>query len=84
MVGDTTADTGMATNAGVGLMVGVLTGAGTREQLMATGAHMTLPSVGGIPDLLQALNLLQKQEQSQNGVFQQSIPLLMKTSTPLA
>ena len=52
VVGDTTADTIMGRNAGVGWTVGVLTGTGTREQLLSTGADVVLDNVGGIPDFL--------------------------------
>ena len=38
VVGDTISDTGMAINAGAGLCVGVLTGSGTRDQLLMSGA----------------------------------------------
>ncbi|KAL3911662.1 MAG: hypothetical protein SGILL_007193 [Bacillariaceae sp.] len=55
MVGDTTADTGMALAANVGLCAGVLTGSGTEEQLLGTGAHLVVPDVGYIPDLLKVL-----------------------------
>lgn len=57
MVGDTTADTGMAKNAGAGLMVGVLTGSGTRGQLLNTGADIVLDDVGQIPDLLNSMGI---------------------------
>jgi phosphoglycolate phosphatase len=52
VVGDTTSDTGMARNAKAGLCIGVLTGSGTADQLMDTGAHVILPHVGEIPALL--------------------------------
>ena len=54
MVGDTTADTGMAVAADVGFCVGVLTGSGTTEQLLGTGADLVLDDVGHIPTLLRA------------------------------
>lgn len=54
MIGDTTADTGMARNAQAGFCVGVLTGSGTTEQLLETGAHMIVPHVGHIPSLLRS------------------------------
>lgn len=58
MVGDTTADTGMARAAQAGFCVGVLTGSGTTEQLLETGAHLILPHVGHIPALLESLEKL--------------------------
>lgn len=57
VVGDTTSDTGMAKAAGAGYMVGVLTGSGTTEQLMADGAHLVLPNVGFLPQLLDAVGI---------------------------
>ena len=53
VVGDTTSDTGMARNAQAGFCVGVLTGSGTTEQLLESGAHLILPHVGHLPALLQ-------------------------------
>jgi phosphoglycolate phosphatase-like HAD superfamily hydrolase len=55
MVGDTTADTGMAKSANVGFCVGVLSGSGTSTQLLGTGAHIVVPDVGHIPALLEVL-----------------------------
>jgi phosphoglycolate phosphatase len=55
VVGDTTADTGMARNAQSLMCIGVLTGSGTPEQLTETGADIILPHVGHIPALLQAM-----------------------------
>lgn len=55
MVGDTNADTGTARAAKAGFCVGVLTGSGTAEQLLDTGAHLILPHVGHIPALLEKL-----------------------------
>jgi len=52
VVGDTTSDTGMAKNAKAGLCIGVLTGSGTTDQLLKTGADIILNDVGGIPQLL--------------------------------
>mmetsp|Transcript_43100 Transcript_43100/g.131257 ORF Transcript_43100/g.131257 Transcript_43100/m.131257 type:complete len:234 (-) Transcript_43100:413-1114(-) len=57
VVGDTTADTGMARNAGAGFMIGVLTGAGTRDQLLSTGADVVLSDIGEVPDFLRSMNL---------------------------
>jgi phosphoglycolate phosphatase-like HAD superfamily hydrolase len=54
IVGDTTADTGMAKAANAGFCVGVLTGSGTTEQLLESGAHLVVPNVGYIPALLKA------------------------------
>lgn len=58
MVGDTTADTGMARNANSGYCVTVLTGGGCPEELVKTGAHLVLPNVGYIPSFLQWLDEL--------------------------
>ena len=56
MVGDTTADTGMGKNAGMGLVIGVLSGSGTKEQLLATGATVILQDIGKIPEYLESLS----------------------------
>lgn len=58
VVGDTSSDTGMARNAGAGLCIGVLTGSGTADQLMETGANVILPHVGDIPALLESMGML--------------------------
>ena len=58
VVGDTTSDTGMAKAAGAGYMVGVLTGSGTTEQLLADGAHLVVPNVGFLPQLLDAVGIV--------------------------
>ena len=52
VVGDTASDTGMARSANAGFCVGVLTGSGTVDHLLDTGAHLILPHVGYIPGLL--------------------------------
>lgn len=52
VVGDTTADSGMAKNAGAGLMIGVLSGSGGRDQLLSTGADIVLSDVGRIPSFI--------------------------------
>jgi phosphoglycolate phosphatase len=57
VVGDTSSDTGMARNAGAGLCIGVLTGSGTADQLMETGANVILPHVGDIPALLESMGM---------------------------
>jgi len=62
VVGDTTADTGMAKAADVGFCVGVLTGSGTAKQLRETGAHLILPSVGSILALLETLDCMSLQD----------------------
>lgn len=54
MVGDTTYDTRMAKSAGAGLIIGVLSGSGTEEQLLATGANVILEHVGRIPEYLES------------------------------
>ena len=53
VVGDTSSDTGMGKNSGAGLVVGVLTGSGTEKQLLETGAHVVLPNIGYLEELLQ-------------------------------
>lgn len=58
VVGDTSSDMGMARAANAGFCIGVLTGSGTTEQLLETGAHMILPGVGHVPALLEALERL--------------------------
>eukprot|EP00122_Pirum_gemmata_P001330 Pgem_evm1s1190 len=55
VVGDTLSDTGMAKAAKAGLMVGVLSGTGTRKQLTNDGAHVLLDNVSGIPSLLECI-----------------------------
>ena len=60
VVGDTTGDTGMARNAHAGLCIGVLTGSGTAEQLMETGANIILSSVGDIPALLECMWIVEE------------------------
>lgn len=57
VVGDTTADSRMAQNAGAGFMIGVLTGAGTRDQLLSTGADVVLSDIGEIPRFLRSMGL---------------------------
>jgi len=52
VVGDTSSDMGMGVNGGAGLVVGVLTGSGTKKQLFDTGAHVVLPNIGHLEDLL--------------------------------
>ncbi|KQO81603.1 haloacid dehalogenase [Frigoribacterium sp. Leaf263] len=46
VVGDTVSDVRSGLAAGAGLVVGVTTGAHTREQLLAAGAHLVLDGVG--------------------------------------
>eukprot|EP00984_Skeletonema_dohrnii_P037625 scaffold39867_cov222-Skeletonema_dohrnii-CCMP3373.AAC.2 len=46
---------GMGINGGAGLVVGVLTGSGTKQQLLDTGAHVVLPNIGHLEDLLRCL-----------------------------
>ncbi|KAL7492410.1 hypothetical protein ACHAWT_001897 [Skeletonema menzelii] len=55
VVGDTSSDMGMGLNGGAGLIVGVLTGSGTKQQLLDTGAHVVLPDIGHLEDLLRCL-----------------------------
>ena len=52
IVGDTIGDTGMARNAKAGLCIGVLSGSGTEQQLIETGANIIIPNVGHLPELL--------------------------------
>jgi phosphoglycolate phosphatase len=52
VVGDTSNDTKMGSRSGAGFVVGVLTGSGTTEQLLETGADIVLPHVGYLTDLL--------------------------------
>ena len=54
VVGDTTSDTGMAKNAVAGWMIGVLSGSGTKEQLLASGANVVLEDVGSILEYLES------------------------------
>jgi len=74
VVGDTTSDTCMARNAGAGLCIGVLTGSGTTDQLLMTGADIVLPHVGYIPKLLRE-KVMKKRQNEVNGNqnFTQSI-----------
>jgi phosphonatase-like hydrolase len=51
-VGDTPLDLRAATNAGVGCVVGVLTGAHNREQLAGEPHSHLIPSVADLPELL--------------------------------
>ena len=53
VVGDTVSDIRSGRNAGVGLVVGVTTGAHTREQLEAAGADVVLESVRDLAALPQ-------------------------------
>lgn len=52
VVGDTIADVGMGIHGRAGLVVGVLTGSGTKAQLLDAGAHVVLPNIGHLEDLL--------------------------------
>lgn len=54
VVGDTTSDTGMGKNGGAGLVIGVLSGTGTKEHLLATGATVVLDDIGRIPEFLES------------------------------
>ena len=51
MVGDTAHDLKMGRNAGVGLVVGVLTGAGTAQSLAPHADHI-VPDVAGVAPLI--------------------------------
>ena len=66
VVGDTSSDTGMARAAKAGFCVGVLTGSGTVEQLLDTGAHLILPDVGHIPALLKNFQQLAEDQRDQD------------------
>ena len=65
VVGDTSSDTGMARAAKAGFCVGVLTGSGTVDQLLDTGAHLILPDVGHIPALLKNFQQLAEDQGDQ-------------------
>ena len=52
VVGDTSNDTHMGARSGAGFVVGVLTGSGTTEHLLETGADIVLPHIGYLTDLL--------------------------------
>jgi phosphoglycolate phosphatase len=69
VVGDTTADMGMAVAAQAGLCVGVLTGSGTEEQLLASGAHVILPHVGHLPTLLEEIEASREEDDYNNFPF---------------
>ena len=45
----------MGNNSCAGLVIGVLTGSGTSEELLKTGAHVILPNVDYIPGLLDSI-----------------------------
>ena len=63
-VGDTALDLQAGDNAGVGLNVGVLSGAHRREQLERAPHSHLLPGVGGLPDLLTALGAVPQPEEA--------------------
>ncbi|CAB9497377.1 haloacid dehalogenase-like hydrolase [Seminavis robusta] len=65
VVGDTSSDTGMARAANAGFCVGVLTGSGTTSQLLDTGAHLILPDVGHVPELLETFQRLADEARQQ-------------------
>ena len=52
VVGDTGSDMAAATNAGAGLRVGVLSGAGKEEELRAAGATHVLADISSLPGLV--------------------------------
>ena len=53
VVGDTSNDTQiMGVRGGAGYVVGVLTGSGTKDQLLNTGANIVLPNIGYLEKLL--------------------------------
>lgn len=52
VVGDTRSDIESGLNAGAGFVVGVLTGAHTREELEDAGAHVVIESIADLPALL--------------------------------
>lgn len=72
VVGDTSSDTGMA-RAAKAFCVGVLTGSGTTEQLLDTGAHLILPDVGYIPALL--MNFQQLAEEDHGDIVVRKVSL---------
>ena len=53
MVGDSPHDLHMGRAAGAGLVVGVLTGVGTQEELVDI-ADMVVPSIADLPELIDA------------------------------
>lgn len=57
-MGDTKNDTGMGRNSNAGLVVGVLSGSGTKEHLLETGADIVLEDVGDLPIFLMGENLI--------------------------
>ena len=53
VVGETSNDTQiMGVRGGAGYVVGVLTGSGTKDQLLNTGANIVLPNIGYLEKLL--------------------------------
>ena len=52
VVDDTTSDTGMGRNGNAGLVVGVLSGSGRKKQLLESGAHIILPNIGMLRDII--------------------------------
>ncbi len=63
-VGDTALDLRAGDNAGVGLNVGVLSGAHRREQLERAPHGHLLPSVAALPDLLLAIGAVPQPEEA--------------------
>jgi hypothetical protein len=53
----------MARAARAGFCIGVLTGSGTVDQLLDSGAHLILPDVGYVPSLLKSFQQQQQQKQ---------------------
>ena len=52
-MGETSNDTQiMGVRGGAGYVVGVLTGSGTKDQLLNTGANIVLPNIGYLEKLL--------------------------------
>ena len=52
VVGDTASDVESGLRAGAGVVAGVLTGAGTRDELERAGAPHVLEAIGGLPPLV--------------------------------
>jgi phosphonatase-like hydrolase len=63
-VGDTALDLQAGDNAGVGLNIGVLSGAHRREQLERAPHTHLLPGVGALPGLLQSLGVVAQPEEA--------------------
>jgi len=52
VAGDTPSDVESGLRAGAGLVAGVLSGSGSRDELTQAGAHHVIDGIGGLPSLL--------------------------------